>query len=86
MVDKLLFEAQGASPQTRTGVEVAVTPELSPVTLLRHIVGYCGAEAPLAPLCKGSWHGEAVTEGLCSRMLRICIGLGGKGIPFHIGL
>ena len=39
-----------------------------------------------APLCKGGWHGEAVTEGLCSKMLRIRIGLGEKEIPFHIGL
>ncbi len=29
-----------------------------------------------APLCKGSWHGEAVTEGLCGEMLCICIKLG----------
>ena len=36
-------------------------------------VGCCGAGAPKAPLCKGSWHGEAVTEGLCSRIFYTCI-------------
>ncbi len=29
---KLVFEAQSASPQCRTEMEVIVTPELSPVT------------------------------------------------------
>ena len=36
-----------------------------------------------APLCKGSWHGEAVTEGLCSKMLCICIYLGEEGLLYH---
>ena len=35
------------------------------------------------PKCKGSWHGEAVTEGLCSKMLRICIYLGEEGLLYH---
>ncbi len=63
---------------------VTVAPELSPVTVLRQIVGCCGAGAPKAPLCKGSWHGEAVTEGLCGEMLRICILLGEKGLLYYI--
>ena len=28
--------------------------------------------APKPPLCKGRWHGEAVTEGLCGRHLFYC--------------
>ena len=28
-------------------------------------------EHPEPPLCKGRWHGKAVTEGLCSRVLCI---------------
>jgi len=30
--------------------------------------------APKPPLCKGRWHGKAVTEGLCSEIVRICHG------------
>ena len=31
------------------------------------IIYRTGAAAPKAPLCKGSWHGEAVTEGLLQK-------------------
>jgi len=29
-------------------------------------------DAGKAPLCKGSWHGEAVTEGLCRKAFDFC--------------
>ena len=34
---------------------------------------------PTANSPSGRWHGEAVTEGLCSKILRICIELRRKG-------
>ena len=44
---------------------------------MSYSVKFCTAPKP--PLCKGRWHGEAVTEGLCGKGLRIRIKLRRKG-------
>ena len=41
----------------------------TPFGVVRH-TRFCTAPKP--PLCKGRWHGKAVTEGLCSRHLFYC--------------
>ena len=50
--------------QFRTGMVCNRYPIISPVTLLQHVVGCCGAGAPKAPLCKGSCQPNRLTEGL----------------------